>query len=297
VNPEHKSVVGEFKEKFFSCAHEVKVRKKAARRKKKQNKAKRRRVDAGTDSEAEFVCDPRKRLKGHVQTKPKNMTTTEAVSSGKRAAAATKELKDNPKVRGLKTKQKKVIEQEPFKDVTVFFKYCGEDWDLVKRIACDPAHTFCNLAKDCLALLNNSGNMSLKKKYLEYEHKHGRLNNVMNCRRKKTGDDEENDYGAPWHVSKKYKNILGQLLLTLKVPEDWPMLLNYFCDDYEKIKLAQGLAFLGDIGCYMIGLTDLPSDVKELFIELFRVTGRFLHKDATAEAGEKLKALQKDLVR
>ena len=54
---------------------------------------------------------------------------------------------------------------------------------------------------------------------------------------------------------------------------------------------------LGDIGCYMIGLTDLPSDVKELFIELFRVTGRFLHKDATAEAGEKLKALQKDLVR
>jgi hypothetical protein len=288
-------VVEEFKEKFSSCAHEDTVKKKTARR--KRNKAKRRRVDAGTNSETEFVCDPCSRLRGNVLAKPKDMTTAEAVASGKRAAAATKQLKDNPKVRGLKTKVKKVIEEESFKDVTVFFKYCGEDWDLVKRLACDPAHTFCNLAKDCLALLNNSGNMSLKKKYLEYEHKHGRLNSVMNCKRKKTGDEEENYVGASWHISKKYKNILGQLLFTLKVPEDWPMLLNYFCDDYEKIKLAQGLAFLGDIGCYMIGLTDLPLDVKELFIGLFRVTGRFLHKDATAVAGAKLKALQKEMVR
>jgi hypothetical protein len=38
----------------------------------------------------------------------------------------------------------------------------GEDWDLINRIAADPAHEFHNLVKDLLKLISNKGSMKFK---------------------------------------------------------------------------------------------------------------------------------------
>ena len=85
---------------------------------------------------------------------------------------------------------------------------------------------------------------------------------------------------APWRISARYITILCLLMAskTLKVADAWPRLLNYFSDDYEKIKLAESMAFCGDRGCYFIGLTDIQPTVKTLFLELLRVAGGFLKK-------------------
>ena len=93
-----------------------------------------------------------------IGTEPLPMKTNEARRSGRKAGAKQRELdgyldsKTEPP-RGLKSAVKNVIQQESFKDEAVFFKYLGEDWDMIKRIAVDPAHQFYNLIKDYLALI------------------------------------------------------------------------------------------------------------------------------------------------
>jgi hypothetical protein len=265
-------------------------------------------------------CD---QLDENLRTRPLPMTTKTAVASGTRSKAAKQELKDDPRW-GMKTKTKRIIAKEPFKDVSVFLKYFPDDWDMISRVAADPAHQFYNLVKDLLALLTNSGNMSLKKKHLAFEKQHGRLKDITLTRKrvkkkpkkkKKSkkrkqnpvvedeekeeekeeldSSDDEYEGGAPWHISKKFKEILGLLIKTLKVPYSWPFLINFFSDAYIKIKIAEALSFLGDVGCYLVGLTDIPSDVKEVLITLIRVTGGFLKK---RNKPTELKLLQKQLV-
>jgi hypothetical protein len=47
-------------------------------------------------------------------------------------------------------------------DVSIFTSMFGEDWDLINRIAADPAHEFHNLVKDLLKLISNKGSMKFK---------------------------------------------------------------------------------------------------------------------------------------
>ncbi len=209
------------------------------------------------------------------------MTTAEAVASGTRVAAARQNLQDNPNQRGLKTRLAETEYDEPFKDVSAFMKFFP-NWNMVDRIACDPAHQFYNLVKDFLALIGDFGTMALKRKYLDAEQKNNRFMDVELGK-------------APWHISMKYKNILTQYLKTLKIPNSWPMMLNYFSDEYEKIKIAEALAFTGQIGSYFIDLTDIPSEeIKGVFIEMLSVCGQLMDKCSPSKSA--LKALHEQLV-
>ena len=184
---------------------------------------------------------------------------------------------------GLRAKVKKALEASPFKDVSPFIRFLGDDQDLINRIALDPAHEFHNLVKDYLMLICDQGKMKLKEKYLANEQANGRFEDIV------LGE-------APWHVSKKLKNILNQLVRWLKIPSGWPALLDYFTDDTKKMKLAEGLAFCGDIGCYLTDLTDLRADVKAVFVELLRVSGGFVGSRSKQQTQEELAQLQKQLV-
>ena len=66
------------------------------------------------------------------------------------------------------------------------------------------------------------------------------------------------------------------------VPYGRPALMNYFTEEYEKIKIAEALAFCGDIGVYLISLTDIRADVKQVFVDLLRVCGEVITSKKTA---------------
>ena len=193
------------------------------------------------------------------------MTTTRALESGQivdRSVALYKRRSMTQKT------LKEIIEKQPFKGVSVFATFFGPNWQMIKRACIDPAHEVTNLVKDMLGLMLNKGAMEFKPKRLTEEKKMGRYENLAS---NKT---------APWRISARYITILCLLMAskTLKVADAWPRLLNYFSDDYEKIKLAESMAFCGDRGCYFIGLTDIQPTVKTLFLELLRVAGGFLKK-------------------
>lgn len=119
------------------------------------------------------------------------MTTEKATQSGKKVRAIVQELEKyratgEPIPRGLPTKVKQTKEEEPFKDESVFRKFFGDDWDMIKRIACDPSHQFYNLVKDLLALVGNYGNMKFKENYLKYEQEHGRFKDIRTIRQSST---------------------------------------------------------------------------------------------------------------
>ena len=111
------------------------------------------------------------------------METKEARASGKRAGAKQRELdgyldsKTKPR-RGLKTEVKNTMKEESFKDEAVFFKYFGDDWDMIKRIAVDPSHQFSNLVKDYLALILDLDSKKFRFEDLTKEQKHGRFKDI-----------------------------------------------------------------------------------------------------------------------
>lgn len=220
------------------------------------------------------------------------MTTEEARASGERCGQKIRELqryrdaKEKPP-RGLVSEVKNTEEKESFKDVCAILKlHEAEGWDLISRIACDPSHEFYNLVKDLLALIGNYGNMELKPKYLLKEQEHGRFPDVTRSKKKQQSNTEpesEEVNGVPFHVSKKLKTILTQLVrdLRYKIPYGWPSLMDYFTDEYEKIKMAEALLFCGNVGSYLIQLTDIQDTVKVVFIELLRVSSLVISKSST----------------
>ncbi len=214
------------------------------------------------------------RILENTQAQPEKMTNDEAVAAGTRVAQARRKLQENPFQTGLKTRLKEAEFEEPFKDVSVFFKYFPH-WDMVNRIACDPAHQFYNLIKDFLALIGDYNNMSLKQAYLDAEQDKGRLLDV-------------NVGEAPWQVSNKFKTILTLYQSTLKIPNTWPLMLDYFSDEFQKIKIGEALAYCGSIGCYFTDLTDIPSDeVKQIFVDMLQVCGKLIDKCSPSPAALK----------
>ena len=157
--------------------------------------------------------------------KPANMTTAKAIKSGRTVERAIARAKT-----GSMTAKalKETVRQEPFKGVSVFIDFFGENWQMIKRIAMDPAHELYNLVKDILALVLSVKAMNFKPKRLEEEKKLGRFSNLQTTAQ------------APWIVGDRMRAILSQLLRSnkLRIPYGWPKLLDYFSDDYQKIKIG-----------------------------------------------------------
>ena len=80
----------------------------------------------------------------------------------------------------------------------------------------------------------------------------------------------------------------------MKIPDGWPMMLDFFSDEYERMKIAEALAFTDDMGVYLTNLTDIQPDYKELFIGMLKLSSTFVSKTPKTEA--ELKDLQKNLV-
>lgn len=199
------------------------------------------------------------------------MTTKKATIIGKASQRATKRLANKSMTAG---EYQKHMQATSFKDVSVFTTIFGEDWDLIHRIATDPAHELYNLVKDLLGLMCNSGSMQFKAKYWELEKKLGRFGNL------------KTHYGAPvapWHISTQRKQILTSLIDSglFKGCDGWPKTISYFSDEYEKIKIAESMAFCGDRGKYFMGLTDIDDQFKLDFMELLKVADGLLAKTST----------------
>jgi hypothetical protein len=67
----------------------------------------------------------------------------------------------------------------------------------------------------------------------------------------------------------------------MRLPVGWPDLIRVFSKDYEKLKLAELLAFCGDRGVYLVGLTDIADDHKKLFIDLLSLIGEYIRVVST----------------
>ena len=109
-------------------------------------------------------------------------------------------------------------------------------------------------------------------------------------------DPKEEPDNVPFHISSKFKVILTQLVDHLKttVPYGRPALMDYFTDEYEKIKIAETLVFCGDVGSYLINLTDIQAEVKGVFVDLLKVSEIITSKCTPTDV---LKQAEKKLVR
>jgi hypothetical protein len=92
---------------------------------------------------------------------------------------------------------------------------------------------------------------------------------------------------APWIASGKRRKLLNAQLLHpahhgMKVPKDWPNLTRVFSKNYVHLRLSEVLAFCGDRGRYLIGLTDIRPDFKTLFVRLLTCAGQFIRHVKTA---------------
>jgi hypothetical protein len=77
--------------------------------------------------------------------KPNYTTTKDAIIAGEAVERLKAVSEKVPYIRGSKSRYKEALEQERFKHVSVFTAFFGESWDLISRIAADPAHELHNL--------------------------------------------------------------------------------------------------------------------------------------------------------
>jgi hypothetical protein len=153
--------------------------------------------------------------------KIKLTTTREAAEAGRRVQVL-KGLKD-AKIWGAIGRYNAGVEEESFKDVPTMHEFFGSDWDMMNRVAADPAHEFHNLVKDLLGLICNKGKMSLKTKHLDAEHKRARFKHIQT-----PGE-------APWTASKQSLEDAHDVIAAtiLKIPHGWPTMVNYFGEDIK----------------------------------------------------------------
>ncbi len=91
------------------------------------------------------------------QAKPKFTTTKGATESGRLVERMLDATKTQPYATGSKQRYKEAEFEEAFKSVSAFTEFFTEEWDLILRIAADPAHEFFNLVKDMLKLICSLG--------------------------------------------------------------------------------------------------------------------------------------------
>jgi hypothetical protein len=148
------------------------------------------------------------------------MTTAKATQAGREVEDAKRRVADKSMT---KIALKDLLEKTSFKEVPAFTKMFGEQWDLINKIATDPAHEFQNLILDLLALLCNAGSMKLKTAHWREEKKFGRFRNFGTSHGAPV---------APWHISACVKSIITGLIESgkFRVPAAWPKNMSYFSD-------------------------------------------------------------------
>jgi hypothetical protein len=163
-------------------------------------------------------------------SKSRKTTTQQATLEGIQIAKL-KVLADAAKASksrdGARTRYKKAVEEASFKSVSVFTERFGVEWDMINRIATDPAHEFHNLVKDMIALIANIGNMTFTEDIWKKERQYNRFKDVANFKQ------------APWHATKDSMQEVQDLTQSgvLKVPYGWPSLIHYFHSDYKKVSI------------------------------------------------------------
>jgi hypothetical protein len=163
--------------------------------------------------------------------KPTKTTTAQAKQEGL-GMRRLKHLADTGRNGdGAKTRYETGVKDNSFKDNSVFTEILSEEWDLIMRVAADPAHELYNLVKDILSLICNKGNMSLKASHLEWEKKYGRFKDVASSAQ------------APWVAStgnlQEVENVVtgeGHTRPLLRYPTGWPTNAHYFGADIKKGK-------------------------------------------------------------
>ena len=167
--------------------------------------------------------------------KPTMTTTAKAKKEGLQLRRLKHLADTERKGSGATSRYKTALKDASFKDNSVFTEILGEEWDLLMRVAADPAHELYNLVKDILSLICNKGNMSLKASHLVWEKKYGRFKNVASAAT------------APWIASTgrllEVENVVtgeGYTRPLLRNPSGWPGSVHYFGTD---IKKGKGMKF------------------------------------------------------
>lgn len=105
----------------------------------------------------EFNQDDAVLLRG--KNKPNYTTTPQATKSGDIVRRLRSVTLQKPYPHGSKARLKQAEFEERFKDISVFTEFFGVEWDLISRIAADPAHEFHNLVKDMIKLICGLGRL------------------------------------------------------------------------------------------------------------------------------------------
>ena len=155
---------------------------------------------------------------------PKMTTTRQAITEG----TTLRRLRDMLLKKSITQKAyDDAAKERSFKDNSVFTEILGEEWDLIMRVAVDPAHEFHNLVKDILSLIVNKGSMALKAKDLKNEQKVGRFQDITAS-------------SVPWHASteslKQLEDLLTGADYKLRCPAAWPTTMHYFGVDLKQGK-------------------------------------------------------------
>jgi hypothetical protein len=195
--------------------------------------------------------------------KPAPRTTAEHIASGKRMDA----------YKGNKTNRAILQKSEPSKGEDAFStalrREDGTNWDIIRRIANDPAHAFSNLCKNLLGLICSRGMMKWKPARIAKDRKAGRFKNIR-CDKKVNAMRSD----APWLASNERLREIDDWCESLKMPTDWDPIGRPF-EESQKMSIAMALSFLGDRGCYILGLLvdDLNPEILDMFMRLIRTAG------------------------
>ncbi len=133
----------------------------------------------------------------------------------------------------------------------------------------DLAHGFWNLAKNTLDIVCSSGKMNMKPARRAEEHARGRFKDVGTR--------------PPWVASKPSLELVGDMLLALKVPVDWPANPT-IGDGATSMKIAEGLAVCGDRGQWIIGQLDIDDQYCHVLVDVLAAAAAFLKKVMPEEA-------------
>ena len=126
--------------------------------------------------------------------------------------------------------------------------------------------------------------MQFQPSALAREKKFGRFKNLRDVKE------------APWLASRSLLKLVGTLIESgkLRVPYGWPAMLNYFHESHKKgvskMKLAEALAFCGDLGVYLLSLLDMEPAVKELLQEVIKVSCGLIKKAHVPDERKKLES-------
>ena len=127
----------------------------------------------------------------------------------------------------------------------------------------DLSHGLWNMVKNAMDLVTASGKMHFKPARRAEEAARGRFLNLASR--------------PPWVASEASQEAVSNVLLTLKVPTDWPANPD-ISNGGAGMKIAEGLALCGDRGQWIIGQLDVDAKFLTVLVDLLASAGACLKK-------------------